>query len=76
MTKAIFHHEHNCPALNDAECDCSVGDGRLAAELSVLRKRLIEEFLKLNEGNRTQAARELGISRTSLIAYIKRYGIE
>ncbi|PKL91544.1 MAG: hypothetical protein CVV20_05915 [Gemmatimonadetes bacterium HGW-Gemmatimonadetes-1] len=35
----------------------------------------IERTLKHHEGNRTRASEELGISRATLIAKIKRYAI-
>jgi transcriptional regulator with PAS, ATPase and Fis domain len=36
----------------------------------------LERTLRHHEGNRTRAANELGISRATLIAKIKRYGID
>jgi DNA-binding NtrC family response regulator len=44
--------------------------------LSEVEEEHIRRILALTEGNRTAAAEILGISRVSLIARIKRYGIE
>ena len=44
--------------------------------LDALIKGLIIQALKLNNGNRTRAARFLGISRPTLIYRLEKYGIE
>jgi DNA-binding protein Fis len=38
-------------------------------------RRQVERVLKLHEGNRTRAARDLGISRVTLLKKIKEYGL-
>ena len=40
------------------------------------RRRLVEEILRECGGNRTQAAKRLGMERSNLIKLIKRLGIE
>jgi transcriptional regulator with GAF, ATPase, and Fis domain len=40
------------------------------------RRRLIEEALRESEGNRSEAARMLGMHRPNLVALIKRLGID
>ena len=47
----------------------------LAEEKTVLEKERIEEALKKTYGNKSAAAKELGISRATLYQKIKRYGI-
>lgn len=52
-------------------------DGRHQAQALAEVERLhIEKTLKFHEGNRTRAARELGISRATLINKIKAYGLD
>jgi DNA-binding NtrC family response regulator len=53
------------------------GDGRHKAQALAEVERLhIEKTLRFHEGNRTRAARELGISRATLINKIKAYGLD
>ncbi len=47
----------------------------LVARLEELETRYIDEALKRAEGNRTQAARLLGLNRTTLVEKLKRRGI-
>ncbi len=47
----------------------------LAGEVAELEARLIREALSRTGGNRTEAARRLGLSRQGLLNKIKRYGI-
>jgi two-component system response regulator HydG len=39
-------------------------------------RRQIERILKLNAGNRTRAARDLGISRVTLLKKLRQYGLD
>jgi DNA-binding protein Fis len=39
-------------------------------------RRQIERVLKLNAGNRTRAARDLGISRVTLLKKLREYGLD
>jgi two-component system response regulator AtoC len=48
----------------------------LSASVERLQRRLIENALQESDGNRTQAARLLGIHRPNLIRLMKRFGIE
>jgi DNA-binding NtrC family response regulator len=53
------------------------GGGRRTAVISLKdsERRQVERVLKLHEGNRTRAARDLGISRVTLLKKIKEYGL-
>ena len=52
-------------------------DGRHEAQpLAEVERLHIEKTLRFHEGNRTRAARELGISRATLINKIKAYGLD
>ena len=44
--------------------------------VSKVEKKAIIEALQANNGNKSQAAKQLGISRSNLIAKVKEYGIE
>ena len=48
----------------------------LSASVERLQRRLIENALRESDGNRTQAARLLGIHRPNLIRLMKRFEIE
>jgi DNA-binding NtrC family response regulator len=43
--------------------------------LEEIEKKVIEKVLKLNQGNITQAANELGLTRTSLYRRMEKYGL-
>lgn len=43
--------------------------------LEEIEKKVIEKVLKLNQGNITQAAHELGLTRTSLYRRMEKYGL-
>ena len=47
----------------------------LADAVTALERRLIEEGLARTGGNRSRLAADLGISRTTLIARLKRYAL-
>ena len=52
-------------------------DGRHQPQaLAEVERAHIEKTLRFHEGNRTRAARELGISRATLINKIKAYGLD
>lgn len=51
-------------------------DGGMKAARERLEKEMIAQALKRHRGNRTQAARALGVSRWGLVQKIQRYGIE
>jgi DNA-binding NtrC family response regulator len=50
--------------------------GKLKDALEDLERRMIAAALQKTEGNKSEAARELGVSRSNLIAKAKLYGIE
>lgn len=50
-------------------------DASLDEQVRDLEIRLINQALEKNQGNRTQAAKQLGISRQGLIKKIERYGL-
>ena len=45
-------------------------------ELSSMERQRIEEVLRQTDGNKSRAARRLGISRTQLYVRLRRYGLE
>lgn len=47
----------------------------LTKEIEMLEKTRIKNALEGNEGNRTRAAKDLGIGRTLLIHKIKKYNL-
>jgi transcriptional regulator with PAS, ATPase and Fis domain len=52
------------------------GTGSLEDAVEALERALLERGLERTRGNRTQLARELAISRTTLLERLKRYGLE
>lgn len=54
----------------------SEGNGPASFTLRDAEKNAIVQSLQRWEGNRTKAAKELGISRRTLISKIQEYGIE
>jgi DNA-binding NtrC family response regulator len=48
----------------------------LKVAIEVLEKQMIAEALKTHQGNKSEAAKVLGISRSSLLAKIKEYQLE
>lgn len=65
---------HLPPELRPAAHETSIGFGPLSIE--AMEKHLIIETLQRCDGNRTQAARDLGIDTSTLYRKIKRFGIE
>ena len=49
--------------------------GSFKAEVEALERRLIAEALERNDGNRSKAAKELGIYRRLLYAKMREYGL-
>jgi two-component system response regulator HydG len=47
-----------------------------AVSLKDTERRQIERVLKLNSGNRTRAAKDLGISRVTLLKKLREYGLD
>jgi DNA-binding NtrC family response regulator len=54
----------------------SVHDGHRARTLAEVERDQIERALRHHDGNRTRAARELGISRATLINKIRAYALD
>ncbi len=52
------------------------GDGGLKDQIERLEARLVSEALARHRGNKSRAARELGLSRVGLRAKLLRYGLE
>ncbi len=51
------------------------GSGTLEHAIEALERSLLERGLERTKGNRTQLARELAISRTTLLERLKRFGL-
>ncbi len=51
-------------------------DGKLKDAVEALEKEMIIAALARTDGNKSEAARELGISRSNLIAKVQEYGVE
>ncbi len=60
------------PAIHAA----AAGSGTLDAAIESLERALLTRGLERTQGNRTQLARELAISRTTLLERLKRFGLE
>ncbi len=54
----------------------TLGEGGLKGEVDALERRLIREALSAESGNKTRAARVLGLSRVGLRKKMERLGIE
>ncbi|MAT29855.1 MAG: sigma-54-dependent Fis family transcriptional regulator [Sandaracinus sp.] len=63
-------------AGNSAALAAARGEATLAEAVESLERAIIERGLERTGGNRTQLARELDISRTTLADRLKRYGLE
>jgi len=59
----------------EAAAAAAAGKGTLAAAVEALERAIIARGLERTEGNRTQLAKELGISRTTLNDRLKRFGL-
>ncbi|MDE3054804.1 MAG: sigma-54-dependent Fis family transcriptional regulator, partial [Gemmatimonadota bacterium] len=71
------------PAISAAHLAAEVRDAsglnvehHVPRTLAEVERQHVDRTLRAHEGNRTRAARELGISRATLIKKIKEYGIE
>lgn len=70
-------HAHRSGSNGDSE-EGSHGELHLpgnGVDLVLLERQLIEEALERTEGNQTQAARLLGLTRQTLIYRMQKYGI-
>ncbi|HJL17913.1 MAG TPA: sigma-54 dependent transcriptional regulator [Sandaracinaceae bacterium LLY-WYZ-13_1] len=59
----------------EAVAAAAAGRGTLAAAVEALERAIIARGLERTEGNRTQLAKELGISRTTLHDRLERFGL-
>src|SRR3569623_911189 len=69
---ALFRNE---PTLRPSESMMRRSSGSLANEVADLERKRIVETLEKHGGNQTQVARELGMSRGTLIARMEQYGL-
>ena len=54
----------------------AVGSGTLKEQLARVERILVQQCLASHQGNRTRAAKEMGITRQALLAKLKKLGIE
>lgn len=68
-------HEVDTVYTADVACQSGQenGKGPMADELDLTERRLLETAIDRNNGNRTKAAEELGISRTTLWRRLRKY---
>ena len=59
----------------EAAAAAAAGKGTLAAAVEALERAIVARGLERTDGNRTQLAKELGISRTTLNDRLRRYGL-
>jgi DNA-binding NtrC family response regulator len=45
-------------------------------DLNTIERQTIEQVLRQTDGNKSRAARRLGITRTQLYGRLRRYGLE
>ncbi|MCF7920258.1 MAG: sigma 54-interacting transcriptional regulator [Candidatus Cloacimonetes bacterium] len=69
LSPEVFHFQEDIETLNLLE------NNSLKAQVERLEKKIIEQTLEESNGNQTQAARVLNMSRQGLIKKIQRYGI-
>ncbi|NVK75992.1 MAG: sigma 54-interacting transcriptional regulator, partial [Oceanospirillaceae bacterium] len=65
----------NGEKIRPTSVNLPTSDASLDEQVRDLEIRLITQALEKNQGNRTQAAKQLGISRQGLIKKIERYGL-
>ena len=58
-----------------AEAAALSGGGPLKGRIEALEQRILHETLHRHGGNKTAAARELGLSRVGLRGKLERYGL-
>jgi Nif-specific regulatory protein len=72
----VIHAFHLPPSLQSAESSNTTFSSTLQQELDALEKELITDALKHTQGNRAQAARELGISERIMGLRVEKYQID
>jgi len=68
-------HAHNAPAA-DAAHGVDGLTGSLRQRMDQLEQRVLKEAMGRHRGNKSRAARELGLSRVGLRSKLVRYGLE
>ena len=72
----VIHAFHLPPSLQSAESSNTTFSSSLQQELDALEKELITDALKHTQGNRAQAARELGITERIMGLRVEKYRID
>lgn len=67
---------HIRESSGDKESGASDDTGTLKSAIEDLERKMIQEALQRAKWNKSEAARELGISRSNLIAKVQGYGME
>lgn len=62
--------------VSETDIAMFVNGNSMKDAVSNLERKMIEEVLKKNKGNKSVSAKELGISRSSLISKTQEYGID
>ena len=70
-----FSSEVTKESMSTSDTD-KFGKGTLKEVLAQVERSVILEALKRHDGNKSEVSRELDMSRTSLIAKVKEYGVE
>ncbi|MBA7709645.1 Transcriptional regulatory protein ZraR [subsurface metagenome] len=77
IERAVILVEKDIISLNDLGITAKIQKFRIKkGTLDQVQKQAIIEALMRWEGNRTRAAKELGITRKTLLNKIKEYGLE
>ncbi|WAC06411.1 MAG: nif-specific transcriptional activator NifA [Thermodesulfobacteriota bacterium] len=71
----VIHGHHLPPTLQTAEATGTASGGNLQETLDNLERELILDALKSSRGNKTKAARLLGITERLMGLRVKKYGI-
>jgi two-component system response regulator AtoC len=71
-----LHATWRAPVKSEAEKSCSGEPRTLRDQLAIIERRIIARTLQAVAGNRTLAARRLGLSRAALFDRMKKYGFE
>ena len=72
----MIESDHLPPQIIGNASACNPGRAVISGSLDDAKRRLLEVALEKARGNRSEAARILGISRTSVWKQIKRYNID
>jgi transcriptional regulator with GAF, ATPase, and Fis domain len=73
--RAELEHWPERPRLPGAAAGAVAGASGLHAETRALEERRLREALQRTRGNKSQAARALGLSRQGLLKKLRRYGL-